>query len=57
LLRLLIGSGRPVQVKDIEMMVLRHRLGVVRRQVQRPRLRSCDRAFFAAASRLLPPGR
>jgi transposase InsO family protein len=57
LLRLLIARGRPAQVKDIELIVLRHRLKVLRRQVERPRLRSADRAFLSAASRLLPPAR
>jgi hypothetical protein len=57
LLRLLIARGRPAQVKDIELIVLRHQLKVLRRQVERPRLRSADRAFLSAASRLLPPAR
>ena len=37
LLKLLIRSGRPTHVKDIELIVLRHRLDVLRRQVERPR--------------------
>jgi transposase InsO family protein len=57
LLKLLVGSGQPARAKDIELMVLRHQLDVLRRQIERPRLRPSDRAFLAAVSRLLPPGR
>jgi hypothetical protein len=39
LLKLLVGRRRPAQVKDIELIVLHHQLDVLRRQVQRPRLR------------------
>ena len=40
--------------KDVEITVLRHQLKVLRRQVARVALRPRDRAFLAAASRILP---
>jgi putative transposase len=54
LLGLLVRSGRGPDVKDIELMVLRHELEVLRRQVGRPALRPADRAFLAAAGCHLP---
>jgi putative transposase len=57
LLRLLIRSSRSVDLKDVELLVLRHQIAVLRRQVERPKLRASDRALLAAAGRLLPPGR
>ena len=38
---------------ELENVVLRHQLAVLRRQVKRPVYRASDRAFLAAASRLL----
>jgi len=40
--------------KDVEIAVLRHQLSVLHRQVRRPSFRPMDRAFLAAAARLLP---
>ena len=44
---------RSREFKELEIVVLRHELGVLRRQVSRPQLEVSDRVFLAAASRLL----
>ena len=48
----LIASGD--RSKEIEILVLRHQVAVLRRQVTRPELRPADRAWLAGLSRLLP---
>ena len=55
LIQLVAGSTQ--LNSDIELVVLRHQLKVLKRQVSRPRLRRRDRLFMAAISRVLPPAR
>jgi putative transposase len=57
LLQFALLRQRSEQFKDLEIVVLRHQLAVLRRQVERPQLTSADRALLAAASRLLPRSR
>jgi transposase InsO family protein len=54
LLGALVRSRRGLDVKDIELIVLRHELEVLRRQVARPKLSPADRALLAAAAFHLP---
>ena len=53
-IQLLALLGRGDASKDLEILVLRHQLSVLRRQVPRPRLEPADHALFAAVSRVLP---
>jgi putative transposase len=45
---------RSEEFKELEIVVLRHELSVLRRRAGRPELASADRVFLAAASQLLP---
>jgi putative transposase len=53
-LQLLFLRFRSTRSKDLEIIVLRHQIAVLRRQVRRPAFRAADRVFLSAASRLLP---
>jgi putative transposase len=54
LLELLVLRMRSEREKEIEIIVLRHQLQLLERQVARPQLRPTDRALLAAFSRALP---
>jgi putative transposase len=54
LLGLLLLIGRTSSAKDIELLVLRHELAVLRRTNPSPRKNGADRAVFAAFVRRLP---
>ena len=56
-IQLLVQLARGDAAKDLEILVLRHQLSVLRRQTARPRLEPADRALLAAISRVLPRSR
>src|SRR6266487_1827043 len=54
LLELMVLRRRSEREKEIEILLLRHQLRVLERQVARPTLTPGDRALLAAFSRVLP---
>jgi putative transposase len=53
----LVGLGPGTEAKDVEIVVLRHQLMVMQRQVARPRYTPSDRLVLATLVRLLPRDR
>src|SRR6266511_6272293 len=54
LLELMVLRRRSERETEIEILLLRHQLRVLERQVARPPLTPADRALLAAFSRVLP---
>ena len=54
LLELVVLRLRSNAFKELEIVVLRHELAILRRRTCRPALTTSDRMFLAAASRLVP---
>jgi hypothetical protein len=57
LLQLVALRMRSNDWKELEIVVLRHELAILRRQTKRPAMTTVDRLFLAATSRLLPRAR
>jgi len=50
-------AGCSKEFKDLEIIVLRHELAIIRRTTRRPAITAFDRVLLAVASRLLPRAR
>jgi hypothetical protein len=48
-----VGCGRTLDMKEVEIAVVRYQLAVLRRQVARPRVTPGDRMVLATLARLL----
>jgi putative transposase len=54
LFELMVLLSRSPRSKELEILVLRHELSILRRQSRRPRFREEDRLLLTALSRALP---
>src|SRR5438128_9685904 len=54
LFELVVLLARGERSKELEILVLRHELSILRRQVKRPQFTPHDRLLLAALSRILP---
>ena len=54
LLEFVVLFGRGDRAKELEILVLRHELSILRRQAGRPHFETHDRILLAAFSRILP---
>jgi transposase InsO family protein len=54
LFEVVVLLGRGERSKELEILVLRHELSILRRQVRRPRFAPSDRLLLAALSQVLP---
>jgi putative transposase len=54
LFELVVLLGRRERSKELEILVLRHELSILRRQADRPRFEPRDRLLLAALSQMLP---
>jgi hypothetical protein len=53
-LQIVMLRCRSRDFKELEIVVLQHELGILRRRTNRPAIGAVDGAFLAAASRLVP---
>jgi putative transposase len=53
-LELVVLLGRGDRAKELEILVLRHELSILRRQTSRPKFETHGRLLLAAFSRMLP---
>jgi len=54
LFELVVLLARGERTKELEILVLRHELSILRRQVSRPQFSEGDRPLLAALSQVLP---